>query len=392
MGSGRWSCLLLIGTVFWVAHSAEAQTRLVGWTARGDEIVKLVRENYYDPKIAAHWADTHTGYAKAVDSEEQFASRTNQVLSELRVSHTGYFTPADQKYYGLKAIFAQALNVGPVEWDSPGADFTSDNVVRVIFADGPAAKAVLRRGDKILLADGKKFHPVMSFKGRSGSPVALTVQRREHEPPITVNLTPRRINPKQEWLDAQRKGARLIAKNGKSVAYVPFFSCAGDEHRGMLEELLAGPLRDADALVLDFRDGFGGCNPQFLNLFNRVPPVLTQIGRDGKASQYDPQWRKRLVVLINGGTTSGKEIVAHNIKKHRLGPLVGQRTAGAVLGGRCFLLSDQSLMYLAVVDVRVDGEWLEGIGVRPDVEVPDRFPFADGADPQLDKAIDVAVQ
>src|SRR5687767_6123185 len=106
MASGRWSCLLLIGSVFWVAHSPEPQTRLDGWTARGDEIVKLVRENFYDPKIAAHWADTHMEYAKIVDGEERFASLTNQILSELKVSHTGFFTPADQKYYGLKAIFA----------------------------------------------------------------------------------------------------------------------------------------------------------------------------------------------------------------------------------------------------------------------------------------------
>ena len=47
-------------------------------------------------------------------------------------------------------------------------------------------------------------------------------------------------------------------------------------------------------------------------------------------------------------------------------------------------------MYLAVADVRVDGERLEGVGVAPDVEVADQLPFADGADPQLDKAIDVA--
>jgi hypothetical protein len=39
---------------------------------------------------------------------------------------------------------------------------------------------------------------------------------------------------------------------------------------------------------------------------------------------------------------------------------VGERTAGAVLAGRCFLLSDRSLLYLAVAGIRGDGERLEG--------------------------------
>ena len=106
----------------------------------------------------------------------------------------------------------------------------------------------------------------------------------------------------------------------------------------------------------------------------------------------DGQWRKPVFVLINGGSRSGKEIVAYSIRKHRLGTLVGQRTAGAVLGGRCFHLSDHSLLYLAVNDVRVDGERLEGRGVEPDVVVPDALLYADGADPQLEKALELATR
>ena len=54
-----------------------------------------------------------------------------------------------------------------------------------------------------------------------------------------------------------------------------------------------------------------------------------------------------------------------------------------------FLLPDQSLLYLAVEDALVDGERLEGRGVKPDVEVADTLPFANGADPQLEKAIEL---
>ena len=119
---------------------------------------------------------------------------------------------------------------------------------------------------------------------------------------------------------------------------------------------------------------------------------LSAVGRDGKAQRFDSQWRGALFVLINGGTRSSKEVVSYALQKHRRAVLVGTRSAGAVMGGRCFLLSDRSLLYLAVAETRVDGERLEGIGVAPDVEVTDALPYAGGADPQRDKALDLAAK
>jgi carboxyl-terminal processing protease len=116
------------------------------------------------------------------------------------------------------------------------------------------------------------------------------------------------------------------------------------------------------------------------------------IGRNGKIRRLDTQWRKPLYILINGGTRSGKEMIAFAIKKHHLGTLIGQRTAGEVLGGSCYLLPDESLLYLAVADVRIDDQRLEGQGVSPDIEVPDDLPFAAGTDPQLEKALEIAAK
>ncbi len=63
--------------------------------------------------------------------------------------------------------------------------------------------------------------------------------------------------------------------------------------------------------------------------------------------------------------------------------------AGALLAGTAFLLSDGSLLILAVEDAAVDGERLEGKGVAPSIEVPFDIRYAAGKDPQLDKAIEV---
>ena len=113
---------------------------------------------------------------------------------------------------------------------------------------------------------------------------------------------------------------------------------------------------------------------------------MTYVGRDGRENYASFRWRRPVVVLVDEGTRSGKEVVTYGLKRQGV-RVVGTRTAGALLAGRGFLLRDGSLLVLAVADVRVEGERLEGRGVMPDVVVPFRLPYAAGRDPQLEAAL-----
>jgi carboxyl-terminal processing protease len=81
----------------------------------------------------------------------------------------------------------------------------------------------------------------------------------------------------------------------------------------------------------------------------------------------------------------------HLLAVHR-GLVLGSRTAGAVLPGKPFVLSDGSLLYLAVGDGLIDGEGPEGMGVAPDLEVASPLEYADGDDPQKERAIQAAAE
>jgi carboxyl-terminal processing protease len=111
--------------------------------------------------------------------------------------------------------------------------------------------------------------------------------------------------------------------------------------------------------------------------------------RGGETATLNIKWRKPVAMVINGGTRSGKEILAYGFKKYGLGEVIGTPTAKAVLAATAFLISDGSLLLLAVDDVRVDGERLEGVGVTPTIEVPFDPAHAAGKDPQLDRAVEV---
>jgi carboxyl-terminal processing protease len=111
--------------------------------------------------------------------------------------------------------------------------------------------------------------------------------------------------------------------------------------------------------------------------------------RDGDRDVMNVKWRKPVALLINGGSRSGKEVLAYGFKKYHVGEVIGTRTAGALLAGRAFLLDDDSLLLLAVADVSVDGERLERRGVEPTIEVPFPLAYAAGKDPQIEKAVEV---
>jgi carboxyl-terminal processing protease len=90
-------------------------------------------------------------------------------------------------------------------------------------------------------------------------------------------------------------------------------------------------------------------------------------------------------MLVNGGTRSGKEILPW-LQKYRLGEVIGTRTGEL---SRCDGISHWRQLAVALVDVHVDGERLEGVGVAPTIEVQADTGSMDRSDPQLNRAIAV---
>jgi carboxyl-terminal processing protease len=381
--------LLLAATLLTAADQPPA----TDFAAVGREIERLVRERFYDPPQGERWAKENAGYAEGLRDAESFHRETRRRLATLNASHTEYYAQEDPGYRDLLSIFEPFLK-RPAEGESLGfaAVARQDTwFVAQVFAGSPAETAGLKRGDRLLTVDGEPFHPVRSLRGKAGKSVTLEIRSRRDGPPRTVSLAPRTIDPKKEWQEAQVGGTRIQEHQGRRIGYVPVWACAGVEVRELLIEAFAEPLANADALVLDLRGGWGGCNPDHVALFDPAVPDLTRIDREGQKAVHSSAWRKPLVVLIDGGSRSGKEVVARALQRHRRAVLVGERTAGAVLGGQPFLLSDGSLLFLAVQGVLVDGETLEGIGVAPDVAVAADLPYAEGRDPQLERALDTAV-
>ena len=244
----------------------------------------------------------------------------------------------------------------------------------------------MKTGDEIVAVDGAPYAEIGSFSGKVGKTVALELRRAPEAAPISLSVPVQALAPNETLENAIRASARVIEAGNRRIGYLRIWSFAGTEE-AVMDRIASEPLKSADGLVLDMRGRWGGAPADATDIFVGKAPLVEWIDRQGRAEVANARWRKPMVGIIDEGSRSGMEILAHGLKRAGV-PLIGTKTAGAVVAGRAFRLTDNSLLLLAVADVRVDGERLEGAGVAPDIEVPYALPYAAGADPQLDRAVE----
>ena len=378
-----------------------------------EQVWETVNDNFYDPQFnGVDWKAMREKYkpvAEQTQSKEQFATVINQMLSQLQTSHTHFYTQNEREYYQLLGIF-QPNNprlqkqlkrfLGTEEIDYTGIGISTKKINDKIFINGvlagsPAAQGGLKVGDQLISVDGKAYQSIDSFAGKANKKVKLSIQRTPDTKSLQeINVTPKIFDPTKMFLDAQKASRELIERDGEKIAYVHIWSYAGAQYQEQLEtDLLYGRFKNADGLVLDLRDGWGGAQPDYLHTFTGESPNLRMTRRNRKPVNINFQWKKPVVLLVNQGSRSGKEILAFGFKQHNIGPIVGSKTAGAVVAGSPFIMKDGSVLYLAVADVVINDKYrLEGNGVTPDISVPFSLEYSQGDDPQKQKAIEVALE
>jgi carboxyl-terminal processing protease len=369
-----------------------------------ESVWQTVRDRFYDPRHnGLDWLAIRERYLPEVErasSPDSVARVINTMLSELHASHTRFYTQDEPEYYQLADIFVGALRRRGLERAFPdgrisypgigiisGSETSFRNTITAVIDGTPAQQAGLRPGDEVVTADDTAFEPIGSFRGKVSKTVLLKVHRGGSD--LQISVVPADLEPTKMFLRGLESSARIIESGGRRIGYVHVWCYAGFTYQRALEVLLSqGALKDADALIWDLRDGWGGAQPEYLDLFNARAPTMQVTDRIGNSEFVNVKWRKPVAMLINGGTRSGKEVLAYGFKKYQLGELIGTRTEGAVLAATAFLVGS-GLLLLAVEDVRVDGERLEGVGVTPTIEVQAGAASAGSNDAQLSRAVAV---
>ena len=399
------SLLLALIVVAWPAAASEPPR---SGQPVFDRAVRLVVDHFHDEKALDRFAQAvrdEIGDPQAPLDAKSSPARVDRaidaVLASLGASHTGRFKPGTIDYYELADVFRFGIRddlkrlfppdgevsyagIGMVAREGNGLWFVTD-----VYDGSPADRAGIEVGDELLSVDGAPYREIASFAGKAGKKVDVAIRRRPGAAPMRFAVDVERLKPLPMFEKAIADSAEVFERDGRKIGYIRLWTLAARNSMGAVAEVLAeGRLKDVDGLVLDLRGRWGGGSSDAAELFVGDTPPFRLVDRDGEAYLANVRWKKPLVAIIDEGSRSGLEVFAYALKVNEI-PLVGARTAGALLAGRAYLLPDDSLLEIAVSDAVIgDDIRLEGKGVPPDIPVPFSLPYAAGQDPQRDAAID----
>jgi tricorn protease len=384
--------------------SAEIDPR-VEWMATFRDAWRIMRDYFYDPDMhGVDWAGVKRQYEPMV---EDCASRSDlsyvigEMIAELNVGHAYYMG-------GESTEIPASLSVGML-----GCNFELDDgayrISRIYQggawdsdARGPLSQPGIdvNEGDYLLEVNGVPVDtdkdPWAALQGLAGMDVTLTVSEY---PAIDDSVRHVIVTPAPSDFDLryrawiERNRAYVADKTGGKVGYI-YVPDTAVEGRNNIARQFGGQMH-MDALIIDERWNAGGWSPErFVELFDRhlgsywgVRETDAGFPEPG-VGHYGPK-----CMLINGAAGSGGDSFPFWFKERGVGPLIGTRTWGGLVGlSGNPTLADGGYMSVPMFGFyNKDGTWgIEGHGVDPDIEVvDDPALMVDGGDPQLDKAIEV---
>jgi tricorn protease len=381
------------------------------WRHAFGEAGRIMAHDFWAPDMAGvDWDTMLAGYRPLVDrvsSPSEFADVLWEVFGELATSHA-YVTqaPADDGPGGSSAgmLGADLERDGDGDGDGDGGW----RVARVVPGESsdPRARsplavagAQLHTGDRLLAVDGQRVGPAGPgplLAGTAGKPVELTVATGADGPPRRIVVTPLGSEQRlryQDWVTGRR--ARVRELSGGRLGYLHISDMVSDGWADFHRDLRSEMRRDG--LVLDVRGNRGGHTSQLVieKLARQV--IGWSVPRGLQPGSYPKDApRGPVVALSDEWAGSDGDIVTAAIKIRNLGPVIGTRTWGGVIGiDGWHRLVDGTQMTVPRYATWLDGfGWgVENYGVDPDVEViisPDDW--AAGRDPQLETAVRMALE
>jgi tricorn protease len=289
-----------------------------------------------------------------------------------------------------------------VDWELSEGAYRIKHIVRGGAWDldqrSPLAEPGLgvKEGDYVLAVNGEPLDttkdPWASFGGLADDTVVLTVNGTPSTSgarQVAVKCLGSEVELRfREWIEQRR--AKVEKATGGKAGYVYVQSTGVDAQNELERQFMAQWTKDG--LVIDERFNSGGQIPdRFIELLNR--PILSYWAvRDGALRQWPPvAHRGPLVMLINGWSGSGGDAFPFYFREAKLGPLVGSRTWGGLIGisGSPGLVDGGGVTVPTFRMLDPNGNWFaEGHGVEPDIPVDENpTELAKGNDPQLERAI-----
>ncbi len=376
------------------------------WAQIWRDGARIVRDWFYDP--ALHGVDWNALVARYGALVPHVAHRADldfllgELVSELEAGHT-YVSPGDEP------------KVERVAGGFLGCDLAADpsgryRIARIFPGENwdEASRSPLTEpgvsvteGELLLAIDGvdltTKDNPYRLLEGKAKRDVALLVGKsptRDGARTVTVRTVASEQGLRYlDWVQSRMALVEKLSAGKVGYIHLPDTALAGNR---MLQKLFYSQASKPALLVDDRYNGGGFIPDRMIEMLSRT--TLAFWARRGIDAMRTPGFAHDgpKAMLINGYSSSGGDALPYFFRKEGLGPLVGTRTWGGLIG----LSGNPGFVDGGSVDVPTfriydrEGKWVvENTGVAPDVEVFDVAERRlDGGDPSLEKGVEILLE
>jgi carboxyl-terminal processing protease len=395
-------------------------------------VSELVTRKHFDPAMnGADWnavASARRDEVLKSGTDDEFERKMQELLSELKTSHTGFRHAKSPNVPGRHAISATFMR------------FNQNGEQRWMFQDvhegGPAHTAGIRPGDILLQVRNRDLYPPDPPIFPVGEDSQYAIQKPDGK---RVTGTLQVPSPRSEKHPVIVPKSVICSQLPDGIGFLKvtmFPGAVGIDLAKAFDNSFAH-LRESNRLIVDLRGNTGG-GIGGLRLMSYLTPRKTEVGysltrrrkekgykreeltRFGRIPShkstlvwlalrygfidksilvvtegFGPQkFHGRVIILVNEHTASAGEMVAAFAEENNLATIVGAKTPGRLLSGSAFKAGFGYIVGLPVAAYLTwQGKLIEGRGVTPSVAVaqPPEMLLA-GEDPQMQKALELAQQ
>lgn len=271
------------------------------------------------------------------------------------------------------------------------------NIIIEVNEDGPADKAGLKVGDIIVNVDGNDVSGMNGSQlsdlicGEAGTKVNVTVKRNDKEKSITVT---------RSVVELDVVSSDVIDYNGESVGYINIDVFSANSYAQFKSALSDLEDKNISSLVIDVRGNPGGHLDQvskILSLFFNKKTILYQVQSknsiDKIKSLSNVSRKYPVAVLINNASASASEVLASCFQdNYKKAIVVGTTSYGkGTVQKSQSLVSGSSIKFTTQKWLTSKGEWLNGVGVKPEIEIEQSLEYVNNpsydTDAQLQEAL-----
>ena len=333
-------------------------------------------------------AYVRTYYDGTIDEDRLIEALANGYISIIEDTDARYMTAQEYTLF-REHMSGTHLGVGVYTVEDGGYPMVTE-----VLANSPAATAGIAVGDSIIEINGQSaldlgyYEATELLRSPAGTQLELTVRSGGVDRTAVV-------------MTLQMTVATVSAKTYDTLGYIKITEFNKKTYQQFTAAYSSLQSQGIQGLIIDLRNNTGELFDPAVNILGSMLPngtaVAMKIDRDGTETVYDTASGARVpeipvAVIVNQRTEGPAELFAAALKDNIAAAIVGVTTVGKSDFFESYPLYDGTAIILPISTLRSVNIEIDGVGVKPDYEVPVAFDDTDDDLAALDETTDSALK